>query len=224
MLDVSVGTVQARLEPGAGLALPRTERRRMNAERVREDRAAVSRRAGVAARRALGVSCAPPARRTRSCGRKWNRCSPPTSRPATSSPTPAMDLAAGWLARAGGSAGRQRTHRRLRGAVAHRPRRHGRGLPRARHAARPQGRGQAAPPGLTSNPDAVRRFEQEARAASSLNHPNIVTIYEIGDMLERRFIAMEFVEGQSLAVDGRPADRTSPRWHASARSSRGRWR
>ena len=53
---------------------------------------------------------------------------------------------------------------------------------------------------LTGNADAVRRFEQEARAASSLNHPNIVTIYEIGDVLERRFLAMEFVEGQSLAA------------------------
>ena len=62
-------------------------------------------------------------------------------------------------------------------------------------------------PGLTSNRDAVRRFEQEARAVSSLNHPNIVTIYEIGEMLERRFIAMELVEGQSLAgMAGRPAD------------------
>ena len=62
-------------------------------------------------------------------------------------------------------------------------------------------------PGLTSNADAVRRFEQEARAASSLNHPNIVTIYEIGDLLERRFLAMEFVDGQSLAaMIGRPLD------------------
>jgi predicted ATPase/serine/threonine protein kinase len=64
--------------------------------------------------------------------------------------------------------------------------------------------------GLTSNADAVRRFEQEARAASSLNHPNIVTIYEIGDVLERRFLAMEFVEGQSLAaMVGRPVDVSS---------------
>ena len=60
---------------------------------------------------------------------------------------------------------------------------------------------------LTSNPDAARRFEQEARAASSLNHPNIVTIYEIGDLRDRRFIAMEFVEGRSLAaMIGRPMD------------------
>ena len=55
-------------------------------------------------------------------------------------------------------------------------------------------------PALTGNSDAVRRFEQEARAASSLNHPNIVTIYEIGDMDGRRFLAMELVEGHSLSA------------------------
>ncbi|HEY6359783.1 MAG TPA: protein kinase, partial [Vicinamibacterales bacterium] len=61
------------------------------------------------------------------------------------------------------------------------------------------------PSQLTGNLDAVRRFEQEARAASSLNHPNIVTIYEIGEVHGRRLLAMEFVEGQSLAaLRGRP--------------------
>ncbi len=71
---------------------------------------------------------------------------------------------------------------------------------------------------LTSNPDAVRRFEQEARAASSLNHPNIVTIYEIGDLLERRFLAMEFVEGRSLAAmigPARPARCADAAWGAA---------
>ena len=61
--------------------------------------------------------------------------------------------------------------------------------------------------GLTSQADVVRRFEQEARAASSLNHPNIVTIYDIGEFDDRRFLAMEFVDGQSLAtMTGRPMD------------------
>ena len=54
------------------------------------------------------------------------------------------------------------------------------------------------PPQFTDDPDRVHRFEQEARAASALNHPNIVTIYDIGQADADRFIAMEFVAGRTL--------------------------
>ncbi len=46
--------------------------------------------------------------------------------------------------------------------------------------------------------DWVRRFEQEARAASSLNHPNIITIYEVGHVGDSHFISTEFIDGLTL--------------------------
>jgi eukaryotic-like serine/threonine-protein kinase len=54
------------------------------------------------------------------------------------------------------------------------------------------------PSRLINNPERVRRFQREARAASALNHPNIITIYDFGQENGRNYIASEFVEGRTL--------------------------
>jgi eukaryotic-like serine/threonine-protein kinase len=54
------------------------------------------------------------------------------------------------------------------------------------------------PEQFTNDPAQVRRFEREARAASALNHPNIITIYEVGKEGNTHFIATEFIEGRTL--------------------------
>jgi serine/threonine protein kinase/predicted ATPase len=54
------------------------------------------------------------------------------------------------------------------------------------------------PANFALDAELVRRFEQEARAASALNHPNILTVHEIGEAHGRRFIVTEFVEGRTL--------------------------
>jgi len=54
------------------------------------------------------------------------------------------------------------------------------------------------PPEAASDAESRARFEQEARAASALNHPNILTVYDIGDSEAGFFIAMEYVEGTTL--------------------------
>jgi serine/threonine protein kinase/Tol biopolymer transport system component len=50
----------------------------------------------------------------------------------------------------------------------------------------------------TKDKDRLRRFQQEAQAASALNHPNILTIHELGEVNGQQFIATEFVEGETL--------------------------
>lgn len=54
------------------------------------------------------------------------------------------------------------------------------------------------PVAFTKDDDQVHRFHREARAASALNHPNIVTIYDIGQLDSLHFIAMEFIDGETL--------------------------
>src|SRR4029079_5116302 len=51
------------------------------------------------------------------------------------------------------------------------------------------------PDAVAAEPERMRRFEQEARAASSLNHPNIITIYDVDRSGSISFIATEFIEG-----------------------------
>src|SRR6266571_6661823 len=54
------------------------------------------------------------------------------------------------------------------------------------------------PPSFIKDQEQVRRLHREARAASAFHHPNIVTIYEFGQADSQQFIAMEFVEGETL--------------------------
>ena len=58
---------------------------------------------------------------------------------------------------------------------------------------------------LAGDPDRMQRFAREARAASALNHPNVATIYDVGESDGIHFIVMEHVEGETIAGKNRRA-------------------
>jgi eukaryotic-like serine/threonine-protein kinase len=64
------------------------------------------------------------------------------------------------------------------------------------------------PDDIAKDPQVLARFQREAQAASALNHRNICTIYDVGEENEKTFIAMEYLEGETVKqqISGRPME------------------
>ena len=77
------------------------------------------------------------------------------------------------------------------------------------------------PRALAIDDDLMRRFVQEAKAASALNHPNIITIHEIGDIGDEHYIASEFIDGETLRTRLRRSQYLKGHYHASKYTKEG---
>ena len=78
--------------------------------------------------------------------------------------------------------------------------RHGRGLSRPRHAPRSHRRRQDLPTALAGEPQLRERFDREARLISSLNHPHICSLFDIGQQGDVWYLVIEYLEGETLAA------------------------
>jgi eukaryotic-like serine/threonine-protein kinase len=76
------------------------------------------------------------------------------------------------------------------------------------------------PPHLSENPEARQRFDREARSISSLNHPNICTLHDVGHQDGVDYLVMEFVQGETLdARLEKGLFRSNRRWSVACRSA-----
>ena len=65
------------------------------------------------------------------------------------------------------------------------------------------------PPSVAGNPEALARFERESRAVAALSHPNILTIYDVGESNGHPYSVMELLEGETLGANRAWADRSA---------------